>query len=176
MTPAEFASQLRETARRFRDGFPLCVSGAHARMGERIFERGERAGGGQIGQYEATRGIYIHPDRLPVSTSPRGKPGRERNVASRRTAYFASYRDLRSEQGRESSFVNFRLTGNLQRDFLTGLRPDGEDWIAVLSEQRNVDIKRGLESKYGDDIFALSEQEISELRDCIEERLADEKD
>src|ERR1044072_1545261 len=99
------------------------ANNAHAEMTDRIFVRGERAGGGKIGDYENTKPLYVNPKNMPTTKKNpvQGKNGEKKfkNGKAHKTRYYSSYKDYHSQQGRPSEFVNLFLFGNLQSDFRT---------------------------------------------------------
>ena len=148
----------------------IAVRSVMADMAVRIFEDGLDSSGSKIGTYNSKDELYVKPSVLPRNVAPRGKPGKERNVQSRKTTYFKSYKDLRSEVGRESGFINLRLTNDLQSDWANARVRDGvaktpnptrvsnHEYRITLKRQVNIDKKRGLEKRFGP-IFKLTKQE-----------------
>jgi hypothetical protein len=166
-----------------RSALGSAVRSIMAEMVVRIFEEGKNSSGGKIGTYNSTDELYVNPDTLPRRVSPRGKPGKERKVANRQTTYFESYKSLRREVGRESGFVNLRLTNDLQSDWANSEVTDG---IAVnpkpvevnqlrydirLKREINREKREGLEKKYGP-IFKLTEQEKQRYFEILAKKLA----
>ncbi len=155
-----------------RSGKPLLIAvrSTMAEMAVRIYEDGQNSTGGDIGQYNSKDEIYVNPNTLPKKVAPRGKPGSSRNVKSRKTVYFKSYKALRDEQGRESGFVNIRLTNDLQSDWANAEIKDGvtsnpkpieiskHEYHITLKRDVNVMKRRGLESRFGP-IFKLTKDE-----------------
>lgn len=167
-------------------GKPIFL-GARSALGQsvgRIFEDGEKSDGSQIGTYNSTNELWVNPNTLPRKVQPRGKPGKERNVQNRKTVYFKSYKDLRSEQGRESEKVNLRLTNDLQSDYanaqITGggiaqnpqpIKVSAMEYKITLKRQGNIDKKAGLEKRYGK-IFNLTQGEKNTFYDVVRKEVA----
>lgn len=149
----------------------------------RIFEEGKNSSGGKIGSYNATKELYVNPNTLPRNVAPRGKPGKEKNVQSRKTVYFKSYKDLRSEVGRESGFVNIRLTNDLQSDYANAqvsgstiatpepLKISNTEYRITLKRTINQKKRAGLEAKYGN-IFFLTQGEKERYFDVLRKEVA----
>lgn len=151
----------------------IAASTVHAQMTKRIFEEGKKTSGGKIGNYNGRDELYVDPNTLPRRVTPRGKRGKERNISNRKTTWFASYRDLRREVGRESSFVNLRLTNDLQSDF-ANTSVSGSDvaknpqphkinnstYAILLRRDINQEKRKGLEAKYGE-IFSPTQEELN---------------
>jgi len=168
-----------------KSGKPMetAVRSVMAQMVVRIFEDGIKSDGSPIGQYNDSDELYVDPDTLPKTIAPRGKPGKERNVANRKTTYFKSYKALRSEVGRESGKVNIRLTNDLQSDWSNASVGDGiasnpkpkvispTEYHIVLKRDNNADKRKGLESRYGD-IFRLTKEEETFYFDQIRKEIA----
>ncbi len=134
---------------------------------QRIFMRGQKSSGDSIGSY-STKAAYFSPKNTPKDTNHTGKTGKRI-----KTGYYAGgYAELRSQQGRESSFVNLRFTNELQSDYAnasidpTSNRiasptpiPGGKNiFLITLNKQINIDKRDGLEDKYGL-IFDLTTKE-----------------
>lgn len=138
----------------------------------RIFEKGQNSAGAAIGSYNNRDEMWVNPDTLPRNVSPRGKPGNTRKVkGQRKTAYFTSYQALRQEVGRESGFINLRLTNDLQSDFANAqISGDGVisnpepkkistlEYHVTLKRDVNIKKRRGLEKRFGP-IFNLTSGE-----------------
>lgn len=166
------------------DVVKIAAIGTSAIMVERIFEKGLKSDGSKIGTYDSENEIYEYPNNLPRRQSPKGKPGAERNVKNRKTVYFKSYQDLRAKQGRESSFVNLRLTNDLQSDMANSGVSKSSDKIASpnpimispneyqlrLRRKENVQKRIGLEKRYGT-IFDLTKDEQKLFLNTVQKEL-----
>lgn len=162
-------------------GIPLerGVRSVMALQVERIFEQGKNAAGQDMGTYDSKNELYVNPSTLPKKITPRGKPGVERNVDSRKTVYFKSYKALREEMGRESGHINLRLTNDLQSDFANAQIKDGlvqnpepqrvskHEYKITLKREVNIQKKRGLEKRFGP-IFSLTDHEKRVFFDVVE--------
>jgi len=75
---AEYAAaqeRLLSNLRLYRDPLELAVRTTLALQVQRIFDRGENAAGGPIGQYDTTRGFYVNPKTAVRSTGGRARGG-----------------------------------------------------------------------------------------------------
>lgn len=160
------------------------VKSVMAQMVGRIFEEGKNSAGAGIGKYNGSNELYVNPDTLPRKVQPRGKPGKERNVKDRKTAYFTSYQALRSEMGRESGFINLRLTNDLQSDFANAqISGDGVatspepkkisplEYHITLKRDVNIKKRAGIEKRFGP-IFNLTQGEKRFYFDVLEKEIA----
>lgn len=159
----DITAKMEILAKRLADGsmHERVARSVQVDMARRIFEDGKASDGSAIGQYDSTKDLYVAPAVLPRKIAPRGKRGRERQVQDRKTVWFPSYKSLRSEQGREAGKINLRLTGDLLSDFCSTppfdgaiktanpLRISTNTYAVVLRRQRNIDIKNGVEKRFG---------------------------
>lgn len=141
------------------------------KMAERIFDKGKKTDGGDIGQY-STKPMYLNPDVLrtmnvPANIGvPRGKTGEtkfktgKKKGQSHKTKYLAGgYKELRSKLGRQTGFVDLKLSKELQFDFGTLPRKINElEYQIRLDQLINQEKRGGMEEKYGI-IFTPSESE-----------------
>lgn len=67
------------------------------------------------------------------------------------------YVALRRRKGRETSFINLRLSGNLMKDYANGnkTRKKGRKLVASVKRQRNARLIEKNEDRFGD-IFSLT--------------------
>lgn len=98
----------------------LAAQSALADMSERIFIEGKSVSGGKF-TYNDTTPLYVNPKTIPGNASkltPKGKHGQTvfKSGKPHKTAYVRSYKELRSKIGKESSFVNWELSGELKSD------------------------------------------------------------
>ena len=113
MTIAEAQNKLKTTIKNIEDGTALkiAVFAINEQRVKRLFEDGKNSAGGKIGSYNATKPVYIDPDQAPRKGNQVGKRGEPI-----KSFYYPSYKDFRKAMGRESEFVNVRLTNELQND------------------------------------------------------------
>lgn len=173
MTPEEWANKMASRRNRIVTGpaFQVASKDALALQSRRIFVDGQKTDGGPLGAY-STVPMTASPKSLPKAGNQRGKTGNKT-----KTSYYAGgYRELRQQQGRESAFVNLRLSNSLQSDFLNAVvsstsnslgevNPTVVNPLQVqlgLSEPNNILKLSGLQAKYG--VFTdLSSNEIQVL-------------
>jgi len=137
----------------------IAVVSVTAEMGTRIFAKGLDSNADKIGNYNSTNPIYVNPNKSPKKFATKGKTGETtfENGKKHKTGFFKSYKDFRGAIGRENSFVNIDLSGDLKSDFNSSVqRVSNTKYEQVL--KRNGGKSLGLEKKYGD-IFALTTEE-----------------
>lgn len=154
MTIAEFNKKLEARKKAIHENKPLGLAAAdtHAMMVERIFIDGLNASSSKIGNYSTSPPIYVNTQFAPQKKAAKGKTGETKfkNGAPHKTTYFESYKAFRQAEGRESSFVNLRLFGNLQNDFSTGIkRVDNDTWISFVKKDESGDKINGNERRFG---------------------------
>lgn len=157
------------------------VRGMMGIMAHRIFEDGKDSKGAKIGKYDNKKEIWINPDTLPTSPAPKGKPNASRRVANRSSTYFPSYRAMRKEIGRESGFINLRLTNDLQSDFANAdVAPSRTSignkynphkinsftYAIKLTRQVNREKRKGLEKRFGK-IFDMTKDETRKFNEAL---------
>jgi hypothetical protein len=157
-----------EEIQRDEEPIVLAVKDTTSLMAVRIFEDGLDASGAPIGQYNDTKEMWIADENLPKKGNNTGKTGKPI-----KTSYYESYKAMREQQGRESGFMNLRLTGRLQSEFLNapiservseGGEPlslgGGSYGIAVSGRSRSI------VDKYPN-VFAFSEKEMQNYEDVL---------
>jgi len=165
-----------------------------ALQSKRIFTEGENVGGAKH-QYNSTDELYVNPTTSPGKKfKPRGKPKKEgekgatkklanikfggrgfsKGKASkietdRKTKWFKSYKDYRSEIGFQSGFVNLQLSGELKSDFenpqgkeATPTKVDVHEYIIQVNKDINQKKVEKFNEKY-DNVFGLSKFEIEKF-------------
>jgi hypothetical protein len=126
---------------------------------QRIFVDGINSNGGKIGSYNNTKPVYIDPDKAPKKVNQKGKNGKP--IA---TGYYKSYKAFRQAMGRESGFVNVRLTNELQNDLANGSLGKSSDKVnlkvnpikvskgiykVTIKKKENIEKVESLESRFG---------------------------
>lgn len=160
-TPKEYAEALRKIGDNLAKGVWVerAARDTMTLSDARIFSDGKNSKNTKIGNY-STKPIYIDPDAAPRAVSNTGKTGKKIKSGF----YPKGYKQFRSQQGRESAFVNLRLTGELESDYANstnGPRPikiNNLSYKITLNKQVNIDKKKGAEKKYGR-IFLLTRKE-----------------
>lgn len=163
-TTEQYILRLRSNLRDLeQNNKPLAVAVAatHADQMKRIFVDGKDSGGGGIGSYNSTDPLYVNPKTAPRNFPKKGKTGKTKfkNGSDHKTGYFTSYKAFRAGQGRQVSFVDLKLSGQLQSDVsnsLTRLSPN--IWVTGTKNAANSDKAKGAEEKYGA-IFNLTKEE-----------------
>lgn len=160
MTTAEFIKKLDSKIALLQKGEALqrAVLAINTERTARIFERGLNTSGSKIGNYNATKPVYINPNDAPKGGNQVGKSGKKI-----KSLYYPSYKAFRSAMGRESNFVNVRLNNELQNDLGNGALSKGASGIVKPSPikisntkyritlKKDINIKKveGLEKKFG---------------------------
>lgn len=149
------------------------VTEVHARQVKRIFEQGVDGNGKKIGEYDNKTPIYVDPDKSPKKFQTRGKNGETefKNGKKHKTGYFDSYKAFRGAIGRETSFVNLRLTENLKFDFTNSLTLSGAFYLTGTKKKENSDKVDGLSKKYGVETFQLTDAEKELYLDSVKRKL-----
>lgn len=160
---------------------PVALLAAEADLKQRVFLRGKDVDGKNLGKY-STRPFYADLDalrreygsQLPLSKlKPEGKPryGRKRGFKTRRyggeridlvSKYFeGGYAAFRQALGREPGFVNFKLSGALERSIQTGVSQN----VGVIgfTNPKRAGIAAELEERFGVRVFAISEKEAEKV-------------
>lgn len=135
---------------------------AEAGLKQDVFRDGRSSGGARIGSY-STKPMYASTNnpRQPYTKlrgRGAGKNSNRKTFANgkpRRSRYFPTgYKGLRQFLGRETSFVNLKVTGSLERSIVTGTTKDTA--TIRFSNDEGATIGRGHEQKYGKSIFAIN--------------------
>jgi len=147
----------------------------------RIFEQGKRANGSKIGSY-STKPLVVSVNAV----TPRKQTGdkvwvpKKNNKGYYGYLYEGGYKQFKDEQGRNSAFVDFRLTEKLKIDLSAGFKKKGNRIVLATSAKKFLKSKgkkktyitngkkvKYLEDKYGDDIFTFGEKHLKDLRKRI---------
>jgi hypothetical protein len=176
MNAQQFKEKLLRAANNLRtENTPLklatySVVGIQAK---RIFTDGKNTAGQQF-QYNSTTPLYLDPATTfngGKLGEPIGKTGNKvfksgiKKGQPHKTVYVESYKAYRDKIGRETSFVNWELSGDLKMDFEnpqggtpTPIKVSENEYISGLKRKENIGKRNGLESRYGK-IFWLSQSE-----------------
>ena len=181
LTAKQFIEKLERKLRDIQErNVPLqiAVRSVTAQQAVRIFQEGLNSAGGKIGSYSTTPRIIsprFAPRKFaadtfqPFNRAQRARVGKKGYYGK----FFAQgYKQFRAEQGRESAFVNLRLTNDLQSDFAnvplaptvntvappSPIRVNTHEYKMTLKRPENIEKKDGLEDRYGK-IFNLTRQE-----------------
>lgn len=177
MTTAEYNKRLDEKLMEISNAKFLLtsVTEVHSRQVKRIFEKGLNGDEGKIGSYNSTDPLYVDPDTSPKKFPLKGKNGETtfKNGKSHKTGYFDSYKAFRGAIGRETSFVNLRLTENLKFDFTNSLTLDGSFYLTGVKKKENADKVNGLADKYGNVTFMLTDNEREIYNQSVKKKLFD---
>jgi len=132
----------------------------NSEVGERIFQKGMNAEGGEIGRYDTDTPFYVNPKNAPKKFPTKGKTGNTKfaDGTNHKTGYFDSYTSYRKKVGRKVGKVILSLFGILESDFVKGPQIINGAAVITLTKGNN-DKRLGAEEKYGASIFALSVSE-----------------
>jgi hypothetical protein len=147
----------------------IAVKDTVGMMAVRIFEKGLDSNNSPIGQYDTVRELWVDDINLPKAGNHTGKTGNPI-----KTSYYENYKQLREQQGRESGFVNLRLTGRLQSEVInkplseTVTEPGEPDKVGELEFVVSVSTQAkkkidGNEKRFGKKIFNLTKDEEEHL-------------
>jgi uncharacterized protein YjbJ (UPF0337 family) len=169
MTTNDYIQRLREKDNliRLKQFVGLAASTIHVQMSNRIFDDGKNSNDDKIGSYNTTNELYVNPNKSPKKFPTKGKNGQTKfaNGKPHVTGYFSSYQKYKGSQGRETSFVDLTLWGDLRNNFKGGLTESGGKWIVTVRDNNAKKIE-GNESKYGE-IFTATEQEKENFKKLI---------
>lgn len=172
LTVEQFGKKLENWVQQLREDeepMIIAVKDTVGKMAIRIFEKGLASDGSKIGNYDTTKEIWADDSQLARDGDHKGKHG-----ADNKTTYFKNYQELRKKQGRESGFVNLRLTNRLQSEVLNkplnkgfnGVGSPGDpevvgelEMVVSVSSQSLKKIQ-GNEKRFGKNIFNLTKEEI----------------
>ena len=148
---------------------------AEAGMKVDVFRDGRSVGGARIGSY-STKPMYASTNnpRQPYTKlrgRGQGKKSNSRtfkNGKERQSRYFPTgYKGLRQFLGRETSFVNLKVTGSLERSITTGVSQNTA--TIRFSNDEGTTIGRAHEDKYGKSIFGVSTKHRQKVYRRLEE-------
>lgn len=176
MSTEEYIQKLRTKLNELtHNNVPLAraVATTHADQMQRIFTEGKDSTGAKIGQYNSTDPLYVDPKTSPRRFPTKGKTGETRfkNGKAHKTGFFSSYKAFRASQGRQTSYVDLKLHGQLQSDMsnsLTRLSP--AVWVTGTKNRKNSKKAEGAEKKYGN-IFNLTKDEKEDLKEVLRDEL-----
>lgn len=172
MTTEQLIQKIKGQIKDLKQGKPLAlaVASVHSMQVKRIFEEGKKSTDSKIGNYNESTSLYVNPNNSPKKFPTKGKEGKSKfkNGNSHKTGFFKSYKEFRSKIGRQISFVDLKLSGQLQKDYSNSLQRSGTGWVSGLKNKANVGKVEGAEDKYGS-IFNLTNKEKKELRRILKE-------
>lgn len=156
MTIAKLRRQLRKFTKELQDknlAFARAVQQVHGEINERIFVSGKATNGRAIGSYSEKPGYF----RKPGASSAVFFPG--------------GYKEFKRSIGR-NTFVDLRLTGQLESDHRTGLaQVSAQVWESRLSNTANQQKAEELEQHFNREIFGASRKEQDRITELIEKQL-----
>lgn len=160
MTPEQWIKEHAAKLEQIAETAGKAIATVHAEQVNRIFVDGQRQNG-KIGSYNSSSPLYVNPKYSPKKFTPKGKTGQTtfKNGSRHKTGFFNSYKAFRAAQGRQSSFVDFVLSGSLQSDYKNSLTRQGITWVTGTKNISNSRKLTGLLKKYGSDVFKLTQKE-----------------
>lgn len=142
--------------------FGVVVSDVHAMQTQRIFVGGKNSQNSNIGSYNTSNPLYVNPKYAPKKFPTRGKNGatKFKNGKQHKAGYFTSYSAFRQNQGRQTAFVDLRLSGALFRDYASSIVRIDNKYIVGVKNKDNADKLQGAIKKYGATVFRLTPNEL----------------
>lgn len=156
----------------------IAATSTHTLQVDRIFGKGEGIAG-KIGNYNTTKPLYVNPDDSPKSFPTKGKPKKDKEGQSvfqsgkkHKTGFFTSYSAFRKAIGRQTNFIDLKLTNLLFSDYANSLRKVNPfRWVSGLKNAANFDKLDGLKKRFGP-ITDLSKNEKESFFNILEKELA----
>lgn len=186
LTTHQMIEEINRQKKVVRSGkaFEIAVKSIVAEQTVRIFQKGQKSDGTPIGQYNRSKPLYVYTPPAPKKVTGKGKKGKKI-----KGGYYKNYAAFRQQQGRESGFVNIRLTNELQSDFANSRVGKSSKRIAkarpikinrylyqvLIKKAINIQKVQGLEGKYGA-IFAPTRREQKRLVEFLNFELQRELD
>ena len=126
----------------------------------RIFNDGEAASGAKIGNYSTKPAGFSRRQFVKKSTFIGGSDGGD-------TMQFkGGYKEFRQLQGRQTAFVDLRLSGSLENSIQ--LVKDGENAILIaITNEAEAKKARENEKRFSKVIFSLSESEKKTFNEAL---------
>lgn len=121
----------------------IAASTVLSKQKPRIFEQGQAENGSKIGIY-STKPISIAISKQARNTG--------------KTRFKAGYAEYKTDIGKNPGYVNLVNTGQMQGDY--GLIVNGDQLAFGFQNDVNGDKAGWMETKYGKDIFSLTESEF----------------
>lgn len=171
MTTEQYISEMNRRFGIIKAGTIVAIAAqdTHAMMLERIFEKGQMPDGSQIGVYDYKNPLYVNPENSPKAFPKKGKNGDTKfsDGKPHKTGFFESYQEYRKKIGRQTSKVDFTLSGLFKSDCSRAVVKISDlRYESKVSTQRSSDILDGIEDKYGN-VFSLSDKEKENFAETI---------
>jgi hypothetical protein len=187
MTVEEYNMKLKafvQGLEKFNRPFEVAVQSTTQLIGNRIFSKGEKSDGSNIGQYDTKSPLYVNPDKVPSAKGLRptkGKTGEHKfkNGKEHKTTYVNNYKELRNRIGRRIDKVNLILSGDLQSDWrnantlsqkATAIKISTNEFVISLRRDINQKKMEGFNNKYGtisntskkerDNLYKVAQKEL----------------
>lgn len=166
LTPVEFQRKLEAKIADLNTAkliFPIAQE-TQRRLIKRLFDEGEGAQG-KLGTYSTTPQYFTKKQfKKTGAFKAKGKTGKAEfdNGEPHQSMYLEDgYKELKSIQGYESSFVNLQYSSDLRNDISTGMQIKDDKVISKVKRGINADKTEWLSGKYGDKTFKHTEDEKS---------------
>lgn len=141
----------------------------------RIHNEGKDVNDKLIGQGKySTKSTYISLSQSPKKFQAKGKSGNTKfkNGKPHKSGYFPNgYKQFRDTIGRRTSVVNLQLSGKLKTDFI--IKNNGSKWLIGFEGSYGKNISEGLEEKYSQNIWGLSEEGKQQSKEIVERYIND---
>jgi hypothetical protein len=181
MTTEQYVNKLRNSIKLLeKDNKPLQMAAfaTHETMIDRIFVEGKATDNGQIGKYNTTNAIYINPKNAVKKGGLKvaGKYGETtfKNGKKHKTAYVKSYSDYRGKVGRQNSYVDLVLSGDLNKDYANKGQPikiNNNTFASAVSRDINLKKIDGQEVHFSKKIFSLTKSERDLFQEIAQKEL-----
>lgn len=141
-----------------------------SQMKKRIFTQGKDANGSIIQSKYSETPTYVNKDVFvrKGAFTPKGKEnkGNFKNGKERKTMYLPQgYKELRDIQGRQTSFVDWRYSGSLEKSIET-MKNNNDVVIAIVDNEESIK-RKAIEERTGKDIFTPSVSELEYYENVI---------
>lgn len=171
ITLQKFAQKLKDmqgiAAKQVRDRVLITAAIAmEGAMKHRIFDNGLATDETSINnQYSSKPRKFVRDDFAKPSAFSPNTTAKRKGVTVPAMQLERGYEQFRQIQGRQTNFVDLRLSGSLMFSIKT-VQQDEQVIIAITSQERS-QIARALEDLYGIDIFLPSRSDKAEFQDAI---------
>lgn len=139
----------------------------------RVHNQGKTAEGTMIGDAQySTKATYISLSQSPKKFTPKGKNGKSKfkNGKQHKSGYFSDgYKGFRNAIGRNTSVVNLQLSGLLKTKLQ--VQGAGKNYKVGFESGYGSDVAEGLEDKYSQHIWGVTQSEANELTVIVQNRI-----
>ena len=171
LTPAQFQQKINDKIRSLKvvDVVVFPVATEMARLfTNRIFDEGKGGDNAQIGKYSTTP-MYASKSAFRNAGGFRGVGKKPKKDKVNKSMYLAGgYKQLKSIQGLESSFVNLTYRGDLRRGLKLATEGNVVELKVIGLNEKKVE---GLTAKYGAETFKHTKEEKKFFKKEVQKKL-----